>query len=87
MPEILIILEEGNEMCDEQLIMHYDLKTAMLNGPHYYKKNQTPYKIEEFLPKHLVSRFKHEVKPEDQARLIEARGNALAATCKQYHKG
>ena len=84
LPEIIIILEEGNELDDEKIILHADLKTATLNAPHFYKRNQAQYKITEFLPKHLIDKFKVEIRPEDQARLIQERGNALAAKCSQY---
>jgi hypothetical protein len=84
LPEITIILEEGNELNQECIILHADLKAATLNAPHFYQKNQKPYDIKQFLPKPLAKLLKQELRPEDQARLIQERGDALAAKCKQY---
>lgn len=81
--EIIIILEEGNELFNERLILHADMKTATLNAPHFQKRNQKPYEIEEMLPKEVLKGLKRELKPEDQARLIKEKGDALAAKCKR----
>jgi hypothetical protein len=82
--EIAIVLDEGRELLDEKMIFHVDIKTAILNAPHFYKRNQKPYLPNEFLPKNIVKALKKEVRPEDQARLIQERGDALAAKCRQY---
>lgn len=84
LPEITIILEEGNELNKETIILHADMKTATLNAPHFYQRNQKPYEIRQFIPKPLARELKQEIRPEDQARLIQERGDALAAKCKQY---
>jgi hypothetical protein len=84
LPEIIIILEEGTELNQEILILHADMKTATLNAPHFYQRNQKPYEIKQFLPKPLARKLKQDLRPEDQARLIQERGDALAAKCKQY---
>ncbi len=82
LPEIMIVLDEGNELLNEKLIFHVDMKTATLNAPHFYKRNQKPYLPNEFLPKNIVKSLKKEARPEDQARLIQERGDALAAKCR-----
>jgi len=84
LPEIAIIIHEGTELRYEHMIFHADLKTAVLNGSHFYKKNQKPYTLDEFLPSAIAKSLKSEAKPEDQARLIQERGDALAAKCRQY---
>lgn len=85
--EIAIVLEEGVESQNERMIIHGDLKAAVLNAPHFYKKNHEPYRLQEFIPKSLVNSLKQEIRPEDQAKLIQERGDALAAKCRLLKKG
>lgn len=81
--EIIIVLEEGNELLDERLILHADLKTSILNGPHFGRKDKKPYILQNFLPKPVTEKLKQDIRPEDQARLIQERGDALAAKCQK----
>lgn len=83
LPEIAIILEEGIDFQNEKIILHADMKTSVLNAPHFYKKSQEPYRLYEFIPKQLANDLKQDARPEDQARLIQERGDALAEKCRR----
>ena len=86
LPEIIIVLEEGNELLNERLILHSDIKTSILNAPHFFRRDKKPYRLQEFLPKLITEKLKQVLRPEDQARLIQEQGDALAATCQQLKK-
>ncbi len=81
--EIVIVLEEGNELLNDRLIIHSDLKTSILNAPHFSRRDKKPYKLIDFLPKIITNKLKPVIGPEDQVRLIQERGDALAAKCQK----
>ena len=83
LPEIIIVLEEGNELLNELLVLHSDIKVSILNAPHFFRRDKKPYKLHDFLPKLITEKLKQVIRPEDQVRLIKERGDALAATCRQ----
>lgn len=77
--ELLIIIEEGLNIREEELVRHADLKTSILNGPHFSLKSGDQYKIQQFLPDEINKKITQEITAKTQADIIKRKGEALAA--------
>ncbi|MDD4431980.1 MAG: hypothetical protein PHF61_11330 [Bacteroidales bacterium] len=83
--ELEIILSVGFDYQEELVIRHADLKTAILNAPRVEREGHGLFKITDFLPEALKSKIT-EISEEEQVKRIYARGEALAAKCREKFK-
>jgi hypothetical protein len=79
--ELEIILSVGFEYQEELIIRHADLKTSILNAPRVEREGHGLFRITDFLPNELKCKIR-EITEEEQVKKIYARGEALAAKCK-----